>query len=115
MALSKKWPVTRASYLEWSKQPDFRLGNVSYVQVRPEIWVANMVAQHGIKTGSSGPPIRYDALEKCLNRVREKATSENWSLHMPRIGCGLAGGNWLLVEPILQRTVGGLDVTVYDF
>jgi len=36
---------------------------------------------------------------------------------MPRIGCGLAGGTWDRIEPLLHRTltVAGIAVTVYDF
>ncbi|WP_435642688.1 hypothetical protein ACR9VJ_06005 [Streptomyces sp. H49] len=35
---------------------------------------------------------------------------------MPRIGCGLAGGKWSRVEPLVtERLVGrGISVTVYD-
>jgi hypothetical protein len=42
---------------------------------------------------------------------------------MPRIGCGLAGGRWELIEPIepiepiVLRTLDlqGITVTIYDF
>jgi hypothetical protein len=37
-------------------------------------------------------------------------------VHMPRIGCGLAGGQWEEIEPIIETTLGakGVAVTVYD-
>jgi hypothetical protein len=33
---------------------------------------------------------------------------------LPRIGCGLAGGRWDLIEPIVERTLckDGIDVQV---
>jgi hypothetical protein len=36
---------------------------------------------------------------------------------MPRIGCGLAGGNWEEIEPIIEETLGAqsVPVSVYDF
>jgi hypothetical protein len=36
---------------------------------------------------------------------------------MPRIGCGLAGGRWERVEPIIAGTLlrQEIDTTVYDF
>jgi hypothetical protein len=36
---------------------------------------------------------------------------------MPRIGCGLAGGDWNKVEAIINKTLisNGLEVFVYDF
>jgi hypothetical protein len=35
---------------------------------------------------------------------------------MPRIGCGLAGGTWERVGPLVEETLGraGVAVTVYD-
>ncbi|HWA29063.1 MAG TPA: hypothetical protein VG734_25660 [Lacunisphaera sp.] len=35
---------------------------------------------------------------------------------MPRIGCGLAGGKWDMVEPIVVDELAalGVNVTVYD-
>jgi hypothetical protein len=36
-------------------------------------------------------------------------------VHMPRIGCGLAGGTWDRVGPIVDWTLDRRDVFVYDF
>lgn len=35
---------------------------------------------------------------------------------MPRIGCGLAGGKWSRIEPLIANTLCARDVevTVYD-
>jgi len=115
MALSKKWPNTRKEYLAWYNTEEFALGKVQVIEVQANIFVVNMVAQHGVGLGSNGPPIRYEALEKCLTEVAEAAKSQNWSVHMPRIGCGLAGGKWERVEPIIEQTLKGLHVMVYDF
>jgi hypothetical protein len=36
---------------------------------------------------------------------------------MPRIGCGLAGGKWEEIRPIIERTLlkNNVEVYVYDF
>lgn len=76
LALSRLWPESEAAYRAWyaaGKDGAFGLGEVQFVPVEPYIWVANMVAQRGIKRGSSGPPIRYEAVETCLGKVGEKA------------------------------------------
>jgi hypothetical protein len=76
-----------------------------------------MVAQRGIKTGSQGPPIRYPAVDACLAKVGDAALALGASVHMPRIGCGLAGGKWEEIEPLIAKnlTARGVEVTVYDF
>jgi O-acetyl-ADP-ribose deacetylase (regulator of RNase III) len=97
VAISKRWKEPEAQYRAWHKQGragGFELGAVQFVQVEEYIWVANMIGQHGMKRGSFGPPIRYEALAACLEKVGAKATELAGSCHMPRIGCGLAGGDW---------------------
>jgi O-acetyl-ADP-ribose deacetylase (regulator of RNase III) len=118
LALSKRWKEPEADYRKWHKDRDgFELGAVKFAEVEPTIWIANMIGQHGMKTGSKGPPIRYEAVESCLQKVAAKAKELGATVHMPRIGCGLAGGKWEKIEPIIERTLidTGIDVYVYDF
>ena len=85
--------------------------------VKPDTWVANMVGQHGTRPSrSAGPPIRYEAVRACLRRLAVEAADLGASVHMPRIGCGLAGGRWDRVEPLIsaELTGHGVQVTVYD-
>jgi hypothetical protein len=37
-------------------------------------------------------------------------------VHLPRIGCGLAGGKWEKVEPLIEKTflTQEIPVFVYD-
>lgn len=116
MALSKKWPKTREEYLEWYHQGEtFGPEMVLYSEVTKDIRVAHMVAQHGIGTGSKGPPIRYQWLESCLGTVGDEARMLGWTIHMPRIGTGLAQGNWCVIEPIIQEQLRDVPVFVYDY
>lgn len=120
LAISKRWPEPEEAYRAWHKKRsknDFELGAIQLVQVEPYIWVANMVAQRGVKTGSEGPPIRYEAVRECLKKLAGEAKTLNASVHMPRIGCGLAGGKWERIEPIVAEELieRGVETTVYDF
>jgi O-acetyl-ADP-ribose deacetylase (regulator of RNase III) len=87
------------------------------VPVEPDVWVANMVGQHGIFRRAGGPPIRYEALGECLDAVAGHAQRLGASVHMPRIGAGLAGGDWSRIEPMIVAALcaRGIDTTVYDF
>ncbi|MFD8497834.1 macro domain-containing protein [Amycolatopsis sp. NPDC059657] len=120
LAISTRWPEPERAYRAWHRARaanDFGLGATQLIQVRLDTWVANMVAQHGMRTGSSGPPIRYDAVAGCLADVAGHARRLGTSVHMPRIGCGLAGGRWERIEPIIACTLLANDIptTVYDF
>lgn len=96
---------------------DFALGAAQFVQVSPDAWVANVIGQRGMKTGSSGPPVRYDAIRTGLAHVAQKVEELGASDHMPRIGCGLAGGTWGKIEPLILEELSERDIPtyVYDF
>lgn len=117
MALSAKWPEPEESFRWWASHgvaADYFLGHTQYVKVEDDIWVANMVAQNGVRASYNPHPLDYDALEVCLMNVGDAARYEPASVHMPRIGCGLAGGSWDKVSALIDRTMSDIDVTVYD-
>ena len=116
-AISARWKKPEKEYRAWFKgaEFDFLLGKVQFVEVSSDIYVVNMVAQQGYRSEANPRPICYDALHKCLTRVAEEANNMGASVHMPRIGTGLAGGEWSEVEKIILETLNGVDVTVYDF
>ncbi|MFB7583602.1 macro domain-containing protein [Streptomyces hydrogenans] len=121
LAVSRRWPEPEAAFRRWHRERaanDFGLGAAQFVQVAPHLWVANLVGQRGIRTGrSTGVPVRYEAIDRALGRLADKAVELGASVHMPRIGCGLAGGRWERVEPLVRERLveRGIPVTVYDF
>lgn len=142
LAISKKWSEPEKQYRVWfsnkmgvetdtvkyekvsgfnsfSNERNFHLGNVQFVKVADDIWVANMIAQRSDKNHfvkDSMPPIRYQSVSECLERVKNFAIKNNATVHMPRIGCGLAGGKWSTIEEIVleQLCTQKVITTVYD-
>jgi O-acetyl-ADP-ribose deacetylase (regulator of RNase III) len=119
LALSRRWPEPEAAYRSWHRdraRNDFGLGAIQLVQVEPYVWVANMIGQRGIRTGSKGVPVRYEAIDAALERLADRVIELGASVHMPRIGCGLSGGKWSRVEPLIEERLvrRGIAVTVYD-
>lgn len=118
LAISKRWPEPAAEYRSWHRDRssnDFGLGAAQFVCVDTDVWVANMVGQRGVHADSDGPPVRYPAIQTCLGTVATKALELDASVHMPRIGCGLAGGKWSKIEPLIVDTLCAADVPVYVY
>ena len=118
-ALSRRWPEPEKRFRQWFAGRDaqsFALGEVQFVPVAPDITVANLVGQRGLSTRQKTPPLRYEDIRPGLHRVAAFARERSASVHMPRIGCGLAGGKWEEIEPIIaeELLVEGIPVTVYD-
>jgi O-acetyl-ADP-ribose deacetylase (regulator of RNase III) len=117
MAISDCWPQPEEAYRSWFEESEgFELGEVQVIQVERQIWVANMIGQEGMRAKAGVPPIRYAAVWSALQKVAEKAKELQASVHMPRIGCRLAGGEWSKVEPIIREMLSKarIEVTVYD-
>jgi O-acetyl-ADP-ribose deacetylase (regulator of RNase III) len=118
LALSKRWSQPENEFKKWFKSGEnFSLGEVIFVQVEKDCWVANMIGQHDIKSDKEGiPPVRYEAIGIALSKVAVYAKKINASVHLPRIGCGLAGGTWDKMEPVIIQELAekGVPVTVYD-
>ena len=116
LAVSKRWPKAEKEYrAAFARTPTPALGDIQIVEVGADVYVANMIGQHGIAKDAIGNlPIRYPAVRKGLEQVAMFAQQRGASVHMPRIGCGLAGGSWEKIEPIIEESLRGIAVTVYD-
>ena len=119
MAITKRWKQPEQQYRQWFKSNDkFSLGQVQFVQVEKELWVANLIGQHKINKDENGnAPIRYEAILEGLEKVAQFAIDKKATIHMPRIGCGLAGGTWDKIEPLINKSLleNELETYVYDF
>jgi O-acetyl-ADP-ribose deacetylase (regulator of RNase III) len=118
--VAARYPRAEREYRTWYagrlRQPiPMRLGMVQFVQVEEGLWVANMVAQQGLRSRHNPKPLVPEALRECLAKVAARALSLDASLHMPRIGTGLAGGTWEEVEPLILEEVfqRGVRVLIY--
>lgn len=121
-AVSAQWAMPENRYRAWHagdamEDGPFELGAVQFVPVAEDVTVANMIGQQGIRRGKNGaPPVRYGEIRVALKRVAGFAAGHQASVHMPRIGAGLAGGDWSVIEGIIAEELcgRGIKVTVYD-
>nr|QBK93094.1 MAG: hypothetical protein LCPAC403_02280 [Pithovirus LCPAC403] len=111
LALSKRWSKPKISFHSMKKE----LGTISICPIeQTNICVVNMMAQRGIYKQNGIEPIRYGALETCLKEVAKtfKDYVSKVSIHLPRIGCGLAGGNWGIVQGLIEKNLVEKGYTV---
>jgi O-acetyl-ADP-ribose deacetylase (regulator of RNase III) len=117
VAVRKQWPHAQKEFTRWvfENRPEFTLGNIHVVKLEESVELSSLVAQHGYGP-SLFPRIQYSALETCLSKVAVRARETSASVHMPRIGCGEAGGDWKIVAELIDETLSrqSIPVTVYD-
>jgi len=125
MAVSRRWAKPEEEYYSLVDQGHgCTLGLAQIVKVDEDLYVINMIGQEGVGRQSGGPPIRYWAIKTALNAVAKACLDPTFrgpyksvSVHAPRFGAGLAGGDWNTIERIINETLIAkeIPVTVYDF
>lgn len=103
-----------------------KLGSFSYVEVSPNKFIVNCYTQyHWIKGLNNEPTIHkngksvfvladYHAIRNCMIALRNKFTNEH-RFGIPKIGAGLANGDWKIIENIVKEELieKGYDVLFY--
>ena len=112
LALSAKWPEPEAAYRAQKFPNSGVAGTIQVVPVSNDIDVVNMCAQR--MWGQHR--VRYSLLTQCLYQVRKHYGEDESALsfHLPRIGCGLGGGEWEDVAYFLDCELGFHEIYVYD-
>lgn len=55
----------------------------------------------------------YHAIERVCKKLRHFCKQDHHRLALPKIGCGLAGGDWNVVEEIYDNVFHDMEVKVY--
>lgn len=109
--IAEKYPQTEKEYKEFCKKHDFSFeklyGKVDLTKEKGK-YIANMFSQYKSFATS------YNALEIALTKIRNFAEQEKLTVAMPfKIGCGIANGEWEIVQDIINKVFKGYTVNLY--
>lgn len=116
LAIRNKWPKVYKQYCELGKsenKPSYEwLGTCQIVEVDQHKYVANLFGQDDLGYGRCFT--NYDALKEALNDlVWQVEYMDLKTIAFPWLmSCGLAGGNWNIVKPLIEKTFEDLDVEI---
>ena len=114
-ALSHKWNIVKEEYQNIPKEKRI-VGNYQIIKVEDDILVANMIGQNGTGFNEYNvPPVNYGAIEVMLKKIFKLAKENKATVCMPKIGAGLAGGSWEIIELVILRALRETDVDVYVY
>lgn len=141
-ALRNKWPQVYNEYYFWGVNPEkfkaekrswvsypkLRLGEIQFVKCCGDfsnntgVAVINLIGQQDIGWHHNMPPIRYESIREALYKLYEVlANSKSHSnVISPRFGSELAGGEWTVIEEIIDDVFRDFDAydlewVVYNF
>jgi O-acetyl-ADP-ribose deacetylase (regulator of RNase III) len=91
-----------------------KLGTITHTVKQTTPTVVNLYSQFGYGGRKMGKPdLNYDALRAGLKVVKQKFSGK--TIGMPKIGAGLAGGDWDKIEKIIQEELIGEYVTIVNW
>lgn len=114
--LANEYPKSDKIYQKMCSNNLFHLGTVLFNKEKGKIQAfCGTQNYYGkfLKMDKKSIEERYQAIETCLIKIYNKAKNEKLSVALPRIGCGLARGDWERVKVIIKRVFHDYPVTIY--
>jgi O-acetyl-ADP-ribose deacetylase (regulator of RNase III) len=108
-----------------------KLGNIDYQQFiltkltadsikngnfKPELTVVNAYTQFNYgrnHADGDSKPLSYEALTLCMKKINILFAGKH--IGLPKIGAGLAGGDWEKIKGIIQRELVDCKVTIVNY
>lgn len=93
-----------------------KLGRLSYTK-SSGVLIFNLYGQYGWwKRGDGEINTDYAMLRKSLDQMSRMLWKDRdfVKIGLPKIGCGLGGGDWNVVSKIIEEELKDFDVTVYE-
>lgn len=100
--IRNKYPGNYEYYLSVFESTGLHLNEVLFYKVpNSKLVIANAITQlyYGREYGKRY--VNYDAIRLAFKEVTRYALENKLSVHFPKIGAGLAGGNWKLIKEII--------------
>lgn len=119
LQMDKEFETSEAS-LEYYTEHYGDIDKLGRIQVSTHIVENNTVLNiinaytqyyYGFRNGKA--PVDYEAITLCMRKINHNFKGK--SILVPLIGCGLAGGDWNIVKPIIQRELVDMDVTIVHY
>ena len=91
-----------------------KLGTISYTTSARKPIVVNLYGQYGYNGRTHGAiDVDYDAIRSGMKLIKEKFSGK--FIGMPKLGAGLAGGDWNIIEKIIQEELQGEYVVIVNY
>jgi len=94
-----------------------KLGNIDYITITldngNELNVVNAYTQYSFSTFQNTTPFDYEAFTVICRKLNTIFNGKH--IGMPLIGAGLAGGDWNVIEKIIQKEIVNCKITIVNY
>lgn len=112
-AVADKYPIVKERYSSLFEAGGWSLGHTQLVEVDDGSGrlIANCGTQQRYGRPTEGPFVSYPAVREVIKKL-VKTWPEGFA--MPKMGAGLAGGNWDIIAQIIEEESATVEVRVYE-
>jgi O-acetyl-ADP-ribose deacetylase (regulator of RNase III) len=112
--IKAKFPKAYEADCATPKGDRAKLGTCSFAECpgpKGTVTVVNAYTQHHYAGG--GVLVDYEAVRRCMQWIAAKFPGKR--IGLPKIGAGLAGGDWEAIRRIIEEELAGADVTAVEY
>ena len=114
LAIKQQFPEAYQADLQTSKGDREKLGTISFAKIeRPTAMFTVVNAYTQYHWRGKGVLAEYDAIRAAFRLVKQKFAGRRFGY--PKIGAGLAGGDWQVIAAIIDEELAGEDHTLVEF
>lgn len=76
-----------------------------------DVFIANAITQETYGRDSSVRYVNYVAIATCFKEIFKEALTHNLVVNFPKIGAGLANGDWSIIEQLINDADPSNEIT----
>lgn len=121
-SIKETFPAAYEADLKTIKGDKSKLGKFSWtpIQIQPHptnidnstVYVVNAYTQYDYR--GEGVLVDYDAVRSCFGKLRSIASRED-TIGYPKLGAGLAKGDWMIISRIIDEELDGYNHTLVEW
>ena len=112
LRIKKLYPEAYKADQETVSHDRTKLGTMSGATINPNLSVVNLYTQYNY--GGGGVNVDYDAMRKCFESLVNNAVADYIFLIPKYIGCGLAGGDIIIVTKLIEEVFENQAYYLFD-
>jgi O-acetyl-ADP-ribose deacetylase (regulator of RNase III) len=111
--IAAQYPFVKEYYLHKHNNGGWKLGDIQIVSVTPDKLFVNCATQKEYYPRDI-VHADYRAIQTILNKLYRIHEDTGLEVNIPKIGCGLAGGDWNIVEKLVDCQFAFSNITVWE-
>lgn len=117
-SIRNRWPEAYNADLRTPRGARFKLGVYSkaFLERNSHTFIViNAYTQYDYRFHDGVAPVDYNAIRSVFKKLAKDFPGKALRFGIPKIGAGLAGGDWDIIEKIIDEEMEGRDITCVLF